>query len=129
MQICFLFPITGVSAIELKNGAEIFESSCVGCHNGGGNVLNSRKTLTKASLTENRVYSKQNMYNIIKNGSGQMPAFGEFISPKGNLIPAKLTDSEISSLTDYVIDQAETDWPVSKSSTKKSKNCDVYPGC
>ena len=45
----------------------------------------------------------------------------------GNWIPAKLSDEEISAVSDYVIQQSDVGWPAVK--PERERNCDVYPGC
>ena len=39
---------------------------------------------------------------IITKGAGQMLPYGEFISPKGNMIPAKLNELEIKSISEVL---------------------------
>jgi hypothetical protein len=39
-----------------------------------------------------------------------MPAFGEFTSPKGNLMPARLNSEDVEVVTNYVFEQSETGW-------------------
>ena len=111
--------------IDTKDSKTIFINSCSGCHNNGGNLLNPAKTLKKDDLLKFEVFERSKLSALISQGRGQMPAYGEFISPKGNLMPAKLTPTEIDNLSDYIIDMAEKSWPASEI----SKNCDEYPGC
>ena len=106
----------------------IFINSCSGCHSNGGNILNPAKTLKKEDLIKFDLFEKSKLSTLISQGRDQMPAYGEFISPKGNLMPAKLSPSEIDSLSDYIIDMAEKNWP-SGSEVDNLKNCDEYPGC
>lgn len=110
-------------AVNLQ-GQEIFKNSCSGCHDHGGNLFNGMKTLSKKDLVNNNYAEPLNLQQLIKVGRGQMPAYGEFTSPVGNIIPAKLTDSQINDVADYILEMSEQGWP----ETAK-RNCDVYPGC
>lgn len=107
------------------DGSKLFEMSCSGCHSYGGNILNNRKTLKKDSLISNNVNELSKIVDIITNGKGQMPPYGSYKSPIGNIIPAKYNDDEISSIANYILEQAEINWP----QKQIQKNCDEYPGC
>ena len=111
--------------VDSKDSKTIFINSCSGCHSNGGNLLNGAKTLKKDDLLKFELFEKSKLSVLISQGRGQMPAYGEFISPKGNLMPAKLTPSEIDNLSDYIVEMAEKSWPASEI----SRNCDEYPGC
>jgi hypothetical protein len=76
----------------------------------------------------NQIFDESSVVEIISMRKGQMPAYSSFISPRGNLIPAKLDKTEISAVADYVLIQSESDWTLLKAD-KKTKNCDEYPGC
>ena len=100
-------------AIDLNaNGAKLFESSCNFCHAGGGNVLPfaGSKTLDKTALEANGYKSKDDLITLITQGKGAMPAFGPFISPKGNPMPARLQPEQIADVADFVLYKAENGW-------------------
>ena len=93
-------------------GMENFQASCAGCHAGGGNTFpfSSKKTLFQGDLDKNGVNSVEVMSNLILKGKGGMPAYGEFMSQKGNMIPARFTEAEVIAISDFVLDQAEHGW-------------------
>mmetsp|Transcript_29479 Transcript_29479/g.42056 ORF Transcript_29479/g.42056 Transcript_29479/m.42056 type:complete len:165 (+) Transcript_29479:38-532(+) len=119
------FPFSALCS-DLDEGKTLFINSCSGCHNGGGNLFNSKKTLFKNDLMKNDYFDNQKLIQIITNGKGQMPAYGEFVSPKGNVIPAKFSISQLESLSSYVLEMSAKDWPAEN---KAKNNCDEYPGC
>lgn len=119
-----------INAVEVS-GAVLFESSCSGCHSGGGNIFNRQKTLSKAALLKNGYKSPEALDTIISNGQRIMPAYASFISPKGNVIPAKLTPEQIRAVSLYVLEEAEKGWVQEEVGIliPIKKNCDEYPGC
>lgn len=90
-------------AVEISNGAKIFNANCASCHIGGGNILIEQKTLKKEALSkylEN--YNNDSMAAIIhqlQNGKNAMPAFKD-----------KLSDQEILEVATYVFQNAEQGW-------------------
>lgn len=92
-------------AADISSGATLFDQSCSGCHAGGGNLFNSKKTLREADLSKNGFASVEQVADIVSRGRGQMPAYSSFISPKGNEMPAKLSDSEVTDVSAYVVEQ------------------------
>jgi cytochrome c6 len=108
---CLIFSQIGIaSATDLANGKAVFDSSCVGCHTGGGNIFNSGKGLSKKALQKNKFYSQKTIEELVLHGKAQMPAYGAFTSPKGNPMPAKLSNDDVSDVAAYTIDQANMDW-------------------
>lgn len=101
-------------AIDLDNGSALFTSSCSGCHAGGSNLFSASKTLFMKDLIKYKYDTPEAMQLLINKGKGQMPAYGTFISPKGNVMPAKYSDPEIEDITAYVLDQASSNWVVAK---------------
>ena len=65
-------------------------------------------------LVKYKYDTSEAMEALIAKGKGQMPAYGSFISPKGNVMPAKYSPAEIKDITDYVLSQAATNWVVAK---------------
>ncbi|CAD7701420.1 unnamed protein product [Ostreobium quekettii] len=61
--------------------AEQFESSCAGCHVGGGNVVGG-STLKLPDLKANGLDEPGALYKLIYAGKGRMPGFGEECAPK-----------------------------------------------
>jgi cytochrome c6 len=115
-----VFALASVSSIVLggpdvslaRTGAENFQASCAGCHAGGGNSFpfSRGKTLFEDDLKKNGVTSVEVMQSLILKGKGGMPAYGEFVSSKGNTIPARYTDAEAAEISEFVLDQAQRDW-------------------
>ena len=56
------------------SGRVIFETKCVGCHEGGGNVLSPGKTLQLAALERNGYSTVEPVIELIRNGKGQVRA-------------------------------------------------------
>eukprot|EP01041_Mallomonas_annulata_P004242 gene4242-8436_t len=94
------------------NGGKLFAASCAGCHGGGGNIIpfSGSKTLQSSALKENGYDSVEKIASIIKSGKGAMMSFGEFTSSKGNIIPARFTDTEMTDIGEFVLEQAESGW-------------------
>lgn len=80
-------------------GAQVFSSNCAACHIGGGNAVNAAKTLKKADLEQYEMNSAEKIVYQVTNGKNAMPAF------KG-----RLTDDQIASVAEYVLQQSETGW-------------------
>ena len=95
----FLFP-SSVSAANLSNGAKVFSANCASCHVKGGNLVNPAKTLKRPDLEKFEMASLAVIKTQVTNGKAAMPAF------KG-----RLTDEQIENVANYVLDQAEKDWP------------------
>ena len=106
--VVFGSPDLSVAATGMEN----FQASCAGCHAGGGNTFpfSSKKTLFQGDLDKNGVTTVEVMSNLILKGKGGMPAYGEFMSQKGNMIPARFTEAEVIAISDFVFDQAEHGW-------------------
>lgn len=113
-------------ANDMSSGSKIFNANCAACHGGGGNLFNPGKTLKLDSLKANGYYDTAKLVEIVRYGKGMMPAYGEFKSPKGNLIAAKLSDKEMNDLATYVQEQANLGWP---KQVVDSRMCNEYPGC
>ena len=109
-----LIGVSPSQAIDLEKGSALFVSSCSGCHAGGSNLFSGSKTLFMKDLVKYKYDTSEAMEALIAKGKGQMPAYGSFISPKGNVMPAKYSPAEIKDITDYVLSQAATNWVVAK---------------
>ena len=109
---CFATSVSLAFAADLEAGEKIFDSSCAYCHPGGANVIpfQGGKTLLKDALRTNSVDRVETISALILNGKGQMPAFGPFVSPKGNQMPAKLNSQQIENVADFVLFKAEKGW-------------------
>lgn len=80
-------------------GNQDFAKNCKGCHNGGGNIINRTKTLSKEDLEKNGMNSADAIKNLISKGKPPMPAFGKVLSPE-----------QIDAVANYVLQQAEKGW-------------------
>jgi cytochrome c6 len=105
-------PSISIAETKFETGKVLFNKNCAFCHVGGGNLLpfSQDKTLFKEALFKNGFKSKVDIANLIIKGKGAMPAFGEFTSPKGNLMPARLNSEDVEVVTNYVFEQSETGW-------------------
>lgn len=87
-------------AIDMKNGEEVFNANCAGCHAGGENAVNAEKTLKQSKLKQ---YGKYEIPNIVmqvtKGNKDGMPAFGE-----------RLFTPDINDVAAYVRSQADKGW-------------------
>jgi cytochrome c6 len=97
----FLFSTaTPLFAGDAVKGAPIFSANCAACHAGGGNlVAGSGKSLKKAALETNGMYSAEAIIAQVTNGKKAMPSF------KGRLMANQIDD-----VATYVLSQAEKDW-------------------
>jgi cytochrome c6 len=96
----FLFSTaTPLFAQDAVKGAQIFSANCASCHAGGRNLVEAGKSLKKADLVANDMYSAEAIITQVTNGKKAMPSF------KGRLKPDQIAD-----VTTYVLTQAEKDW-------------------
>ncbi|XP_077244542.1 cytochrome c [Tasmannia lanceolata] len=69
--------ITPVSVAQLTDAqreATLFHRACIGCHVGGGNIIQPGATLFMEDLQKNRVATEEGIYGITYYGKGRMPA-------------------------------------------------------
>ena len=107
--ICVMHP---AQAARASKGSSNFAASCSGCHAGGGNTFPfaAKKNLFLENLQNYGYDSEAAVSELILKGKGGMPAYGEFISQKGNVIPARYSDEEVIELASFVIEQAKNNW-------------------
>ncbi|MEA5463070.1 cytochrome c6 PetJ [Leptothoe sp. PORK10 BA2] len=86
-------------AADADAGAQVFASTCAACHIGGGNVVNSAKTLKQADLSANGKDTAAAIVTQVTNGNGAMPAFGN-----------RLTAEQIDNVAAYVLAKADQGW-------------------
>lgn len=90
----------------------LFQRSCAGCHDRGGNILQPGATLSAADLQKNGIASVDDIFKITYFGKGRMPGFGEQCTPRGQCtFGPRLSDEDIRSLAEFVRLQAEKGWP------------------
>ena len=114
----------------VDRGKMLFQMQCAGCHVGGGNILNGGKNLRKETLQKNGYFEAARMLALIDKGRGQMPAYGEYTSQCGDVIPAQLSVTDMGNVVEYIKQQAELKWPAATTNdVLDTRNCDEYPGC
>ena len=85
--------------ISPAQGSQLFETHCIGCHAGGGNILKWGKNLKLKALHNNKVDSVETIAALVAAGKGNMSAYA-----------TKMTPVEIETVSLYVLDQAAKDW-------------------
>jgi len=79
--------------------AQLFETNCIGCHAGGGNIVRRRRNLKQRALQRNGVDSVDAIANLVTHGKGLMSAYGD-----------RLTPQEIDLLAEYVWQRSLNNW-------------------
>ncbi|XP_062093089.1 cytochrome c6, chloroplastic-like [Humulus lupulus] len=98
--------------IDVQRGASLFGNACIGCHTGGGNIIQPGATLFLKDLQRNGLDSEDEIYRVTYYGKGRMPGFGENCTPRGQCtFGARLKDEEIKLLAEFVKLQANQNWP------------------
>ncbi len=98
--ILTIFPVNTASlAVNMNQGAKIFEMQCAGCHANGGNIIRRGKNLKKRALKRNGFESVAAISEIVTHGKGNMSAYAD-----------RLTTEEIETVSSYVWQQAEQGW-------------------
>ncbi|KAJ4789886.1 Cytochrome c6 [Rhynchospora pubera] len=96
----------------MPRGAALFEKTCIGCHDMGGNIIQPGATLFTKDLQRNGIVTEDDIYNITYYGKGRMPGFGEKCTPRGQCtFGARLQEEEIRMLAEFVKSQADNGWP------------------
>lgn len=91
--------LTPAWAIDLTQGAHLFEVHCVGCHVNGGNIIRRGKTLKQKALDRNGYGTVEAIADLVANGKANMSAYRD-----------RLTADEIQAVASYVLQQAANDW-------------------
>ncbi|KAH9747382.1 cytochrome c6 [Citrus sinensis] len=98
--------------VDIQKGASLFRQACIGCHDGGGNVIQPGATLFLKDLQRNGVDTEDEIYHVTYFGKGRMPGFGEKCTPRGQCtFGARLQDEDIKLLAQFVKSQADQGWP------------------
>ncbi|DBA67487.1 TPA: hypothetical protein ACH3X2_001767 [Trebouxia sp. C0005] len=92
--------------------AEIFlRSGCVGCHAGGGNIVQAGASLQTSDLQKNGAATTDAIYKLVYYGKGKMPGYGKECTPRGKCtFGPRLSDEDVQRLSQYVLDQAAVKW-------------------
>ncbi|XP_057510078.1 cytochrome c6, chloroplastic [Actinidia eriantha] len=105
-------PVSLAQAIDVQRGASLFRRSCIGCHDGGGNIIQPGATLFLKDLQRNGVGTEEEIYRVTYFGKGRMPGFGENCTPRGQCtFGARIPEDEIRLLAEFVKAQADQGWP------------------
>ncbi|XP_023003546.1 cytochrome c6, chloroplastic [Cucurbita maxima] len=97
---------------EIERGGALFSHACIGCHDGGGNIIQPGATLFSSDLERNGADSEEEIYQITYYGKGRMPGFGENCKPRGQCtFGPRLQEEEIRVLAKFVKIQADRGWP------------------
>ncbi|XP_078437919.1 cytochrome c [Wolffia australiana] len=105
-------PETFMAAEASTRGAALFNKACIGCHVGGGNILQPGASLFTEDLERNGIVTEEEIYNITYFGKGRMPGFGEKCAPRGQCtFGPRLKEDEIRELAEFVRLQAANGWP------------------
>jgi cytochrome c6 len=95
----FLNVALPVFAFDATVGAQVFETHCVGCHIGGGNIVRRGKTLKQNALQKNGFDNVAAIAALVKAGKGNMSAYQD-----------RLSEAEIQAVSAYVLEQADQGW-------------------
>ncbi|HEY9809827.1 MAG TPA: c-type cytochrome [Halomicronema sp.] len=95
--LTFSFPSP---ALANTTGNQLFNIHCAGCHINGSNIIRRGKNLKKKTLEKYKINNEEAIISIITNGKNNMSAYKDRLSP-----------SEIQTLANYVLEQAEKNWP------------------
>ena len=99
-----VFVADSSSMASAERGKQLFtDKECVGCHQYGGNVVESDKTLRLNDLKRQGISSTNEVSTVIELGRGKMPGYGEKCEPKGKCtFASRLTTEEIGDLAEFV---------------------------
>ncbi|CAK9141061.1 unnamed protein product, partial [Ilex paraguariensis] len=97
--------------VDTQKGVALFGRACIGCHDGGGNIILPGATLFLKDLRSNGVDTEEEIYRVTYYGKGRMPGFGENCTPKGQCtFGPRLKEDEIKLLAEFVKAQADQGW-------------------
>ncbi|XP_016198252.2 cytochrome c6, chloroplastic isoform X1 [Arachis ipaensis] len=65
--------VSSAQTLEIQRGATLFQQSCIGCHDAGGNVIQPGATLFTKDLQRNGVDTEEAIYRVTYYGKGRMP--------------------------------------------------------
>jgi cytochrome c6 len=93
-------PIAQAAETAVDLGATIFQVQCAACHQGGGNIIRRGKNLKLKTLERNQVATVEAIQALVTQGKGNMSAYAD-----------RLTVAEITAVSEYVLAQAQQNWP------------------
>eukprot|EP00611_Tribonema_gayanum_P012972 TRINITY_DN2370_c0_g1_i2.p1 TRINITY_DN2370_c0_g1~~TRINITY_DN2370_c0_g1_i2.p1 ORF type:complete len:172 (-),score=24.13 TRINITY_DN2370_c0_g1_i2:212-727(-) len=79
---------------------------------GGGNVIGyaRSKTLKTDALNKSGYASRDKIKQLLSEGAGAMPRYTEYTKKNGDVVPARLSSSELDEVSGYVLLRASQDW-------------------
>ncbi|KAB1228314.1 Cytochrome c6, chloroplastic [Morella rubra] len=105
-------PVSLGQTMDVQRGVALFRRACIGCHDGGGNIIQPGATLFAKDLQRNGVEGEDEIYHLTYYGRGRMPGFGENCTPRGQCtFGPRLQEEEIKLLAKFVKLQADQGWP------------------
>ena len=109
LRCCVMFFLVvglwlGTSAeVSAETTGELFKAQCAGCHPNGANIIRRGKNLKQKALNRYGYQSVDAITTLITNGKGLMSAYSD-----------RLSEDEIASLANYVLEQAAVNWKPAK---------------
>ncbi len=97
-----LFFITRNGFPEEKTGEALFKANCASCHPEGGNILNSRKTLSKKDREANNIVTAADIINKMRN-PGPVPTHPQDWAGMKMFDKDKLSDDEAQKIAEYIL--------------------------
>ena len=92
-----------VASADIAAPSALFELHCAGCHPNGANIIRRGKNLKQKALNRYGYGSVDAIATLITNGKGLMSAYGD-----------QLSQNEITTLANYVLEQAAVNWKPAK---------------
>lgn len=99
LVICMVGVPDRALAINLPQGAELFNSNCARCHINGQNLILPDKNLQYDTLQTYQMNSVEAIAYQIRHGKNIMPAFGDQFSPE-----------QLENIATYVLMNAQQGW-------------------
>jgi len=97
-----------------QRGKIAFVAKCAGCHPGGGNVINLRKTLFWADMEKYGYRDMDKIKKVIRYGQGKMPGFAPDCAAEQDFtqcgVSAPLSEETLQDIQDFVINRANKNW-------------------
>eukprot|EP00978_Attheya_sp_CCMP212_P048406 scaffold516555_cov55-Attheya_sp.AAC.1 len=85
---------------NIEKGSKLFDTNCAACHVNGENVIAKDKTLKKDALQKYFASDPVGIQEFVQNGLLHRGTF---------MFGGKLSDSDFTDVTAYVLDQATSD--------------------
>ncbi len=86
-------------ATTQRDGKDLFNQYCAGCHLNGGNVIRRNRTLKISALKQRGLDNPEAIAKIAKEGIGSMSGYDDY-----------LEEDEIPLVANWVWNQAQNAW-------------------